>query len=71
VAILEFAGIGAINFIKSNGTGLLILIALIILFGGAAQLSGRSYGTAGVVVVIGAFLIVVATLFLLGGLGFG
>jgi hypothetical protein len=50
---------------------MVILIALIILFGAAAYFTGRLYGTAGMIAVVGGFIAVVAALFALGGLSFG
>jgi hypothetical protein len=64
------AGTGAINVVEGSGASMVILIALLILFGAAAYFTGRLYGTAGMVAVIGGFVAVVFTLFFLGGLSF-
>jgi hypothetical protein len=65
------AGTGAINVVEGSGASMVILIALLILFGGAAYFTGRLYGTPGMVAVIGGFVLTVAALFFLGGLRFG
>jgi hypothetical protein len=63
--------VGGINATEGSGASIVILIALIILFGAAAYFTGRLYGTAGMVAVIGGFVAVIAALFALGGLSFG
>jgi hypothetical protein len=65
------AGTGAINVIEGSGASMVILIALLILFGAAAYFTGRLYGTAGMAAVIGGFFAVVIALYALGGLNFG
>ncbi len=64
-------GTGALNATEGSGASMVILIALIILFGAAAYFTGRLYGTAGMIAVVGGFIAVVAALFALGGLSFG
>lgn len=64
-------GAGAINAAEGGGASMVILIALIILFGAAAYFTGRLYGTAGMVAVVGGFVAVVAALWALGGISFG
>jgi hypothetical protein len=65
------AGTGGINVVEGGGESFVILIALVILFGAAAYFTGRLYGTAGMIAVVGGFVAVVAALFALGGLSFG
>jgi hypothetical protein len=64
-------GTGGINAIEGSGASMVILIALIILFGAAAYFTGRLYGNAGMAAVIGGFVAVVLALYALGGLSFG
>lgn len=64
------AGTGAINVVEGSGASVVILIALVLLFGAAAYFTGRLYGTVGMVAVIGGFVATVFTLFFLGGLSF-
>jgi len=54
-----------------RGVALVILIAMVILFGGAAYFTGRLYGRTGMIAVIAGFLIVLVGLLSLGGLNFG
>lgn len=65
------AGTSTIQVTEGSGASLVILIAMIILFGGAAYFTGRLYGTAGMVTVIAGFFAVVIGLFFLGGISFG
>lgn len=71
MATVTSAGTGAINAAEGSGASLVILLALIVLFGAAAYFTGRLYGKAGMVAVIGGFFVVVAGLIALGGLSFG
>jgi hypothetical protein len=71
MAVVTSAGTGAINAVEGSGTSLVILIAMVILFGGAAYFTGRLYGRIGMIAVIAGFLIVLVGLLSLGGLNFG
>jgi hypothetical protein len=71
MAVVTPYGTGGINAVQGSGATLITLVALLILFGAAAYFTGRLYGTAGMVAVIGGFVAVVAALFALGGLSFG
>jgi hypothetical protein len=64
-------GVGGINATEGSGASIVILIALLILFGAAAYFTGRLYGNAGMAAVIGGFFAVVFALWALGGLNFG
>lgn len=71
MATVTSAATGAINTAEGSGASLVILIALIVLFGGAAYFTGRLYGKQGMIAVIAGFVAVVAGLLMLGGLSFG
>jgi uncharacterized membrane protein len=71
MAVVTSAGTGAINAVEESGASLVILIAMVILFGGAAYFTGRLYGRTGMIAVIAGFLIVLVGLLSLGGLNFG
>ena len=71
MAVVTSAGTGAINTVEGSGASLVILIAMVILFGGAAYFTGRLYGRTGMIAVIAGFLIVLVGLLSLGGLNFG
>jgi hypothetical protein len=49
---------------------MVILIAMIILFGGAAYFTGRLYGKAGMIAVVAGFVVVLIGLLATGGLSF-
>jgi hypothetical protein len=71
MANVTSAATGAINAYEGSGASMVILIALIILFGAAAYFTGRLYGTAGMAAVAGGFVAAVIALYALGGLSFG
>jgi hypothetical protein len=50
---------------------LVILIAMIILFGAAAYFTGRLHGKTGMIAVVAGFIVVLVGFLTLGGLGFG
>ena len=68
--IVKDIGTGAIDRVEGSGASLVILIALIILFGGAYYFTGRLYGKTGSYAVIAGFILVVAGLYFTGGLNF-
>lgn len=68
--VLPTAG-GSIDTLEGSGPSFVILIAMIIIFSGAAYFTGRLYGKAGMIAVIAGFLVVVSGLYMLGGLHFG
>ena len=71
MAVVTSAGTGAINAAEGSGASLVILIAMLILFSGAAYFTGRLYGRAGMIAVIAGFVVVLVGLLTLGGLNFG
>lgn len=71
MAVVTSAGTGAINATEGSGASLVILIAMLILFSGAAYFTGRLYGRAGMIAVIAGFVVVLVGLLTLGGLNFG
>jgi hypothetical protein len=70
MAIVNPIGTGSIDRVEGSGASMVILIAMIILFGGAAYFTGRLYGTAGMVAVIAGFVVVLVGLLATGGLSF-
>jgi hypothetical protein len=64
-------GVGGINATEGSGASLVILIALIILFGAAAYFTGRLYGTAGTTGIVARIVVILLGLMALGGLWFG
>ena len=58
-------GTGTIDRVEGSGASMVILIAMIILFGGAAYFTGRLYGKAGMITVIAGFVVVVVGLIVL------
>jgi hypothetical protein len=69
--IAKDIGTGSIDRVEGSGASMVILIAMVILFGGAAYFTGRLYGKVGMYTVIAGFVLVVATLMFMGGLTFG
>ncbi|HEY8009058.1 MAG TPA: hypothetical protein VIE66_20250 [Methylocella sp.] len=65
------AGTSTIQVTEGSGASLVILIAMIILFSGAAYFTGRLYGKTGMYAVIAGFVVVASTLYFMGGLTFG
>jgi hypothetical protein len=70
MAIVNPIGTGQIDRVEGSGASLVILIAMIILFGGAAYFTGRLYGKTGMIAVIAGFVVVLVGLLALGGLSF-
>jgi hypothetical protein len=64
------AGNATIQVTEGSGASLVILIAMVILFGAAAYFTGRLYGTAGMIAVAAGFVVVAIGLYALGGLSF-
>lgn len=70
MAIVNPIGTGQIDRVEGSGASLVILIAMIILFGAAAYFTGRLYGKAGMIAVIAGFFVVLVGLLALGGISF-
>ncbi|MGO9232543.1 MAG: hypothetical protein ACLP4V_00035 [Methylocella sp.] len=70
MAVVGNAGNSTIQVTEGSGASLVILIAMIILFGGAAYFTGRLYGKVGMYAVIAGFFIVATALYVTGGLTF-
>ena len=68
--IVKEIGTGTIDRVEGSGASMVILIAMIILFGGAAYFTGRLYGKAGMIAVIAGFVVVLVGLLATGGLSF-
>ncbi len=62
-------GVGTIDRIEGGGGTMVILIAMIILFGAATYFTGRLYGNIGYIVCAVGFVVVTVTLAFLGGIG--
>ena len=67
MAVVTSAGTGAINAVEGSAASLVILIAMIILFSGAAYFTGRLYGRRGMIAAIAGFVVVLVGLLTLGG----
>ncbi|HXW71247.1 MAG TPA: hypothetical protein VEK34_07405 [Methylocella sp.] len=62
---------GTVDTLEGSTPSLVILIAMIIIFGGAAFFTGRLYGRVGMIAIGAGFVVVVTALYTLGGLHFG
>jgi hypothetical protein len=71
MAIVNPIGTGSIDRIEGSGASMVILIAMVILFGGAAYFTGRLYGKAGMIAVVAGFVVVLVGLLVTGGISFG
>jgi hypothetical protein len=71
MAIVQPIGVGTIDRIEGGGASLVVLVAMVILFGAAAYFTGRLYGTPGMLAICAAFIVVVVGLMFLGGISFG
>ncbi|MGH6794976.1 MAG: hypothetical protein ACREDH_07210 [Methylocella sp.] len=69
MAIVQPIGVGTIDRIEGGGGTMVVLIAMIILFGAATYFTGRLYGKAGYITCGVGFVVVCVTLAFLGGLG--
>ena len=65
--IVKAVGVGTIDRVNAGGGGLVVLIAMIILFGAATYFTGRLYGNVGYIACGIGFLVVVVTLGFVGG----
>jgi len=68
--IVKEIGTGSIDRAEGSGGSLVILIAMVILFAGAAYFTGRLYGRTGMIAVVAGFVLVVIGLMATGGLQF-
>jgi len=68
--IVKEIGTGTIDRVEGSGASMVILIAMISLFGGAAYFTGRLYGKAGMIAVVAGFVVVLIGLLATGGLSF-
>jgi cation transporter-like permease len=68
--IVKEVGTGQIDRVEGTGGSLVVLIAMLILFGAAAYFTGRLYGKVGMYTCIAGFAIVAFTLYAVGGLRF-
>jgi hypothetical protein len=70
MAIVQPIGTGTIDRVEGSGASMVILVAMIILFAGAAYFTGRLYGKAGMIAVVAGFVVVLVGLLVTGGLSF-
>lgn len=68
--IVKEIGTGQIDRVEGSGASMVILIAMLILFGAAAYFTGRLYGKVGMYTCIAGFAVVAFTLYAVGGLRF-
>jgi hypothetical protein len=68
--IVKEIGTGQIDRVEGTGGSLVVLIAMIILFGAAAYFTGRLYGQMGLITCAAGFAVVVFTLYATGGIKF-
>ncbi len=70
MAIVQPIGVGTIDRVSGSGGTMVILIAMIILFGAATYFTGRLYGQVGYIACAIGFVVVVGTLGFVGGWSF-
>jgi hypothetical protein len=63
--------VSRIGVTEGSTESIVILIALIIVFGAAGYFTGRLYGRNGIIACVAGFVVVVIGLFALGGIRFG
>ena len=68
--IVKEIGTGQIDRVEGAGGSMVILIAMLILFGAAAYFTGRLYGRTGMYTIIAGFAVVVFALYATGGIRF-
>jgi hypothetical protein len=68
--IVKEVGTGQIDRVEGTGGSLVVLVAMIILFGAAAYFTGRLYGKVGMYTTAAGFAVVVFALYATGGLRF-
>ena len=68
--IVREIGTKQIDRVEGTGGSLVVLIAMLILFGAAAYFTGRLYGKVGMYTCIAGFAVVAFTLYAVGGLRF-
>ena len=68
--IVKQVGTGQIDRVEGTGGSLVVLIAMLILFGAAAYFTGRLYGRTGMYTIIAGFAVVVFALYATGGIRF-
>ena len=68
--IVKEIGTGQIDRVEGTGGSLVVLIAMMILFGAAAYFTGRLYGKVGLYACVAGFLVVVFGLYSTGGIRF-
>jgi hypothetical protein len=68
--IVKEIGTGQIDRVEGTGGSMVVLIAMLILFGAAAYFTGRLYGKVGMYTCIAGFAVVAFTLYAVGGLRF-
>ncbi len=70
MAIVQPTAGGSIDALEGRHESILILIAMIMIFGAAAYFTGSLYGWPGWIAVIAGFFFVATSLYVLGGIRF-
>jgi hypothetical protein len=68
--IVKEISTGQIDRVEGSAGSMVVLVAMIILFGAAAYFTGRLYGQTGLLTCAAGFVVVVFTLFVTGGIKF-
>jgi hypothetical protein len=71
MAIVNPTAPGTIAVTEGGGESFVILIVLTVVIAAAAYFTGRLYGRTGLIAIAAGYVVVVAALFMLGGLRFG
>ncbi len=71
MAVVGQTGNTAIQVTEGSGATMVVVIALLVLFGAAAYFTGRLYGTMGIIVCAAGFVATIGVLYVLGGIGLG
>jgi hypothetical protein len=69
MAIVQPIGVGSIDRIEGGGGTMVVLVAMLLLFGAATYFTGSLYGKAGYITCGIGFVVVCITLAFMGGLG--
>jgi hypothetical protein len=69
MAIVQPIGVGSIDRVEGGGGTMVVLIAMLLLFGAATYFTGSLYGRAGYIACAAGFVVVCITLAFMGGLG--
>ncbi len=68
--IVKEIATGQIDRVEGSGGSMVVLLAMVILFGAAAYFTGRLYGQAGLITCAAGFVLVIFGLYATGGIKF-